>query len=170
MVGACLGYRLRRWRIWRLRRVMWWRRTAFGRWIFCGGLLAGGFSEIFGAVALDMDRENRTLGLRVAAEAAARRMDPATRKIVEAYAAGVNRYIVERSGRLPIEFTVLRYKPRPWTAADTFLISAYMWKTLTTTWKAKLNRERITSLVGAERARDLFVEDSPLGHFIVGEA
>jgi penicillin G amidase len=54
---------------------------------------AGGeLAEIFGAVALDMDRENRTLGLRVAAEAAARRMDPATRKIVEAYAAGVNRY------------------------------------------------------------------------------
>jgi penicillin G amidase len=132
---------------------------------------AGGeLAEIFGPVALDMDRENRTLGLRVAAEAAARRMDPATRKIVEAYAAGVNRYIVERSGRLPIEFTVLRYKPRPWTAADTFLVSAYMWKTLTTTWKAKLNRERITSLVGAERARDLFVEDSPLDHFIVGEA
>src|SRR5580700_2032843 len=132
---------------------------------------AGGeLAEIFGAVALDMDRENRTLGLRVAAEAAARRMDPATRKIVEAYAAGVNRYIAERSGRLPIEFTVLRYKPRPWRAADTFLISAYMWKTLTTTWKAKLNRARITALVGPKRARDLFVEDSPLDHFIVGAA
>jgi penicillin G amidase len=132
---------------------------------------AGGeLAEIFGTVALDMDRENRTLGLRVAAEAAARRMDPAARKIVEAYAAGVNRYIAERSGRLPIEFTLLRYKPRPWTAADSFLISAYMWKTLTTTWKAKLNRGRITALVGPERARDLFVEDSPLDHFIVGAA
>src|SRR5271168_3201654 len=132
---------------------------------------AGGeLAEIFGPAALDMDRENRTLGLRVAAEAAARRMDPATRKIVEAYAAGVNRYIAERSGRLPIEFTLLRYKPRPWTAADTFLISAYMWKTLTSTWKAKLNRGRITALVGPERARELFVEDSPLDHFIVGAA
>src|SRR5271154_4888001 len=132
---------------------------------------AGGeLAEIFGAVALPLDRENRTLGLRVAAEAAARRMDPATRKIVEAYAGGVNRYIAERSGRLPIEFALLRYKPRPWTAADTFLISAYMWKTLTTTWKAKLNRGRITALVGAERARELFVEDSPLDHFIVGAA
>jgi penicillin G amidase len=131
---------------------------------------AGGeLAEIFGTVALPLDRENRTLGLRVAAEAAAARMDPETRKIVEAYAAGVNRYMQERAGRLPIEFTVLRYKPRPWTAADTFLISAYMWKTLTTTWKAKLNRARITALVGPDRARDLFVEDSPLDHFIVGE-
>ncbi len=131
---------------------------------------AGGeLSEIFGAIALPVDRENRTLGLRVAAEAAAARMDPATRKILEAYAAGVNLYMRERAGRLPIEFTVLRYKPRPWTPADTFLISAYMWKTLTTTWKAKLNRGRITAMVGPERARELFAEDSPLDHFIVGD-
>lgn len=131
---------------------------------------AGGeLSEIFGPIALPVDRENRTLGLRVAAEAAVARMDPATRKILEAYAAGVNRYMRERAGRLPIEFTVLRYKPRPWTPADTFLISAYMWKTLATTWKAKLNRARITAMVGPERARELFVEDSPLDHFIVGE-
>lgn len=130
---------------------------------------AGGeLAEIFGSVALPADRESRTLGLRVAAETAAARMDPATRKIIEAYAVGVNRYMQERAGRLPIEFTVLRYKPRPWTPADTFLISAYMWKTLTTTWKAKLNRARITAMVGRERARDLFVEDSPLDHFIVG--
>ncbi len=104
----------------------------------------------------------------MAAEAAAAKMDPATKKILDAYAAGVNRYMQERAGRLPIEFTVLRYKPRPWTPADTFLISAYMWKTLTTTWKAKLNRARITAQVGPERAADLFVEDSPLDHFIVG--
>ncbi|MFZ0038050.1 MAG: penicillin acylase family protein [Candidatus Acidiferrales bacterium] len=130
---------------------------------------AGGeLSEIFGKIALDVDRENRTLGLRVAADAAAARMDPFARQILEAYARGVNRYIDERRGRLPIEFTVLRYEPRAWTPADTFLISAYMWKTLTTTWKAKLNRARISALVGPERARDLFVVDSPLDHYIVG--
>src|ERR1700735_471406 len=48
MGGACLGYRLRRGRIWRLRRVMWWRRTGFGRWIFCGGRPAGSFRRYLG--------------------------------------------------------------------------------------------------------------------------
>ena len=129
---------------------------------------AGELSEIFGKVALDVDRENRTLGLRVASEAAAARMDPLARRVLEAYARGVNRYIDERRGRLPIEFTVLRYEPRAWTPTDTFLISAYMWKTLTTTWKAKLNRARIMAIVGPERAHDLFVVDSPLDHYIVG--
>ncbi|HXW18093.1 MAG TPA: penicillin acylase family protein [Candidatus Acidoferrales bacterium] len=129
---------------------------------------AGELSEIFGRVALEADRENRKLGLREAAEAAQGRMDPQSRGILEAYAKGVNRYIDDRRGRLPIEFTLLHYEPRTWTPADTFLISAYMWKVLTTTWKAKLNRARITALVGPEKARDLFVVDSPLDHYIVG--
>jgi penicillin amidase len=128
----------------------------------------GGLSEIFGPVALDVDRENRTLGLREAADAAADRMDPEARTILEAYARGVNRYMDERRGRLPIEFTVLRYKPRHWTPADTFLISAYMWKTLTMTWKAKLNRARLSAMLGPDRAKDVFTVDSPLDHFIVG--
>ncbi len=129
---------------------------------------AGELSEVFGPLTLALDRENRTLGLRVAAEEAVTRMDPDTRLVVDAYARGVNRYIEESRNRLPIEFTLLRYRPRPWTPADSFLISTYMWKTLTTTWKAKLNRARLTALFGPEKARDLFVIDSPLDHFIVG--
>src|SRR5271163_343711 len=42
----------------------------------------GDLSEIFGPVALDVDRENRTLGLKEAAAAAAERMDPQARAIL----------------------------------------------------------------------------------------
>lgn len=129
---------------------------------------AGELSEIFGPSALNFDKENRTLGMRRAAEGAVQETDPEIRALLESYAQGVNRYIKERRGRLPIEFTLLRYQPRPWTPADTYLISLYMWKTLTSTWKWKLNREWITEQVGPERARDLFAVDSPLDHFIVG--
>jgi penicillin amidase len=129
---------------------------------------AGELSEIFGSVALNFDKENRTLGMRQAAERAASERDPETRALLESYAQGVNRYMEERRSRLPIEFTLLRYEPRPWTTADTYLISLYMWKTLTSTWKWKLNRQWITNQAGSERARELFVEDSPLDHFIVG--
>jgi penicillin amidase len=129
---------------------------------------AGELSEIFGRVAIDYDKENRTLGMREAAERAARDASPEIRGLLEAYAQGVNQFIRKRRGRLPIEFTALRYQPRQWTPVDTYLISLYMWKTLTTTWREKLNREWITETVGAERARDLFVVDSPLDHYIVG--
>jgi penicillin amidase len=129
---------------------------------------AGELAEIFGTVALEFDKENRTLGLRQAAERAAADSNPEIRPLLDSYARGVNRYIEERRNRLPIEFLLLGYKPREWTPADTYLISLYMYKTLTSTWKSKLNREWITERVGAERARDMFVVDSPLDHSIVG--
>ena len=129
---------------------------------------AGELAEIFGPIALEYDKENRTLGMRVAAERAVVEATPEIRGLLEAYAGGVNQYISARRGRLPIEFTILGYEPKPWTPADTRLISLYMWKTLTSTWKSKLNREWITEKVGPDRARDLFVTDSPLDHYIVG--
>jgi penicillin amidase len=126
----------------------------------------GDLSEIFGELGLAYDRENRTLGMRQAAERAAADSSPEIRGMLEAYARGVNDNITERGGKLPIEFVVLGYKPRAWTPADTYLISLYMYKTLTSTWKEKLNRQWITGKVGEERARDLFVSGSPLDHFI----
>jgi penicillin amidase len=131
---------------------------------------AGDLSEIFGSVALEFDKENRTLGLRQAAERAAADSNADIRGLLDSYGRGVNRYIEERSERLPIEFILLGYKPRAWTPTDTYLISLYMYKTLTSTWKSKLNRQWITERVGPERARDLFVVDSPLDHYIVGGA
>ncbi len=127
---------------------------------------AGELAEIFGDVALAYDRENRTLGMRQAAERAVADSAPEIRELLEAYARGVNENIAERGGKLPIEFVALGYKPRVWTSADTYLISLYMYKTLTSTWKEKLNRQWIMEKVGEERARDLFVSDSPLDHFV----
>ncbi|MFZ3214971.1 MAG: penicillin acylase family protein [Candidatus Acidiferrales bacterium] len=128
----------------------------------------GDLAEIFGPVALSFDRENRTLGMRQAAERAVTDASPEIRALLEAYARGVNDDIARRGNKLPIEFLALGYRPRPWTPADTYLISLYMYKTLTSTWKEKLNRQWITEKVGADRARGLFVSDSPLDHFIVG--
>ncbi len=130
---------------------------------------AGDLSEIVGPVALKFDEENRTLGMRVAAERAAAESTPEIRGMLESYARGVNQYITERQKRLPVEFTLLRYKPRPWTPTDTYLVSLYMWKTLTSTWKSKLNRAWVTEKVGPERAAQMFAVDSPLDHYIVGQ-
>lgn len=127
---------------------------------------AGDLSEIFGGVALKFDADTRTLGTMQAAERAAADASPEIRSLLEAYARGVNENISQRGKKLPIEFVVLGYKPRPWTPADTYLISLYMYRTLTSTWQEKLNRQWITGKVGPDRARDLFVEDSPLDHYI----
>lgn len=130
---------------------------------------AGDLAEIFGEVALSFDKENRTLGMRQAAERAAANSPPDIRNLLDSYARGVNRYIDQHRSHLPMEFALLRYHPRPWTPADTYLISLYMYKTLTSTWKEKLNRQWVTQKVGPERARQLFASASPLDHFIVGD-
>ena len=129
---------------------------------------AGDLAEIFGEVALPFDEENRTLGMRQAAERAAANSPVDIRDLLDSYARGVNQYIDQHRSRLPMEFTVLRYQPRPWTPADTYLISLYMYKTLTSTWKEKLNRQWVTQKVGPQRARQMFASFSPLDHFIVG--
>ena len=130
---------------------------------------AGDLSEIVGPAALKIDEENRILGMRQAAERAAKESSPEIRALLESYARGVNQYIAQQRGRLPIEFSLLGYEPKPWTPADTYLIDLYMWKTLTSTWKSKLNRQSVMAKVGAERAAQMFVEDSPLDHYIVGQ-
>src|SRR5580698_7299541 len=129
----------------------------------------GDLSEIFGEVGLAYDRENRTLGMRQAAERAAADASPEIRALLDDYARGVNDNIAERGGKLPIEFVALGYKPRAWTPADTYLISLYMYKTLTSTWKQKLNRAWIVQKVGPDRASQMFSSFSPLDHFIVGD-
>src|ERR1700733_4622743 len=117
---------------------------------------AGDLSEIVGPAALKIDEENRILGMRQAAERAAKESSPEIRGLLESYARGVNQFIMQQHGRLPVEFSLLGYAPKPWTPADTYLIDLYMWKTLTSTWKSKLNRQSVVAKVGAERAAQMF--------------
>ncbi len=129
---------------------------------------AGELSEIFGAVTLELDREARTLGFRAAAEGEVAQLDDDSRELLEAYAAGVNRYIEQRRDRLPWEFVALRYEPRPWEPKDTLLVAGYMYRVLASSWRAELNRARVTARVSEELARELYVVDSPLDRYIVG--
>ena len=125
----------------------------------------GDLSEIFGDVGLAYDRENRTLGMRQAAERAAADASPEIRGLLEDYARGVNDNIAERGGKLPIEFVALGYKPRAWTPADTYLISLYMYKTLTSTWKEKLNRQWIVGEGGRGAGAGFVCERFAAGPF-----
>lgn len=76
-------------------------------------LALGRLSEIFGDFAIATDIENRTLGMRAAAERLLAGASPAWRAKIDAYAAGVNEYVQRaRDGSLPLpseyDFTLLR--------------------------------------------------------------
>ena len=86
----------------------------------------GRLAEIFGARALEADRFLRILGLGRVARREAVQMDGAARAAVAAYVQGVNAYIEQRGRRLPLEFTLLRLRPRPSEPADVLVFSKVM--------------------------------------------
>jgi penicillin G amidase len=129
----------------------------------------GQLSEILGERTLQIDRDFRTLGFRQAADREAMTLEPDLRKILEAYARGVNKFIEQHENNLPLEFSLLRYKLQPWQPADTLVISGYMYRTLADTRERELHRAQVTERVGADRAKDLFSTESAMDHFVVGD-
>ena len=129
---------------------------------------AGEVSEIFGPNTVDLDQQFRRLGLRQVAEREAANLDPERRAALEAYARGVNRFIDGHTSTLPVEFFILRYKPRPWTPADSLLILGYMYQALTSTWTKEIDREIVTTRVDPDRLADMYADDSPDDRVVVG--
>jgi len=116
---------------------------------------SGRLAEIFGEVALEFDRFIRTIGLNRAAEAEAASVDPETRALYEAYAAGVNAFLNQPNVTLPLEFTLLGYRPEPWRAEDSMYWAKMMTWNLTGNWESELVRLRLVRALGAERAASL---------------
>jgi penicillin amidase len=129
----------------------------------------GQLSEILGPALLKTDKEFRTMEFGRAAERDVTGMDPESRGIMEAYARGVNRFLEQHQGQLPVEFSLLKYKPQPWQVSDSLVISAYMYHTLTNTWERKLSRAAVTARVGADRAKDLFSVEAAMDHVVIGD-
>jgi penicillin G amidase len=108
-------------------------------------LAAGELSEVLGASTLELDREARGLRLRRIAEQRAHALPAGDRAVIAAYARGVNYFIETHRAELPLEFTLLRYDPRPWTITDSILCGLEMYRNLTTTWRDELRKAAMLS-------------------------
>lgn len=129
----------------------------------------GQLSDILGKRTLEIDKDFRTLGLGRIADREETTLEPEPRKLLEAYARGVNEFMKQHERNLPLEFSLLGYKPQPWKPADTLAISGYMYRTLADTREREMNRAKVTARAGADRAKELFSIESPLDHFVVGD-
>lgn len=110
---------------------------------------AGEISEIIGAGGLDIDRESRRMRMRRIAEEHARRLRAEDRALLAAYARGVNFYLEQNRGKYGLEFSLLRYDPRPWTIVDSVLVGLQMFSNLTNSWKDEF--QKLTMLQGGDR-------------------
>ncbi len=129
----------------------------------------GQLSEIVGPLALKSDKQFRTFGFSRAAERDYAAMDKDSRALMEAYARGVNVFIEQHQNNLPLEFSLLKYKPQPWQPTDSLVIAGYMYQTLTDTWERELDRAKVEARVGDDRSKELFAVDAPMDHFVVGD-
>ncbi|MGB2604171.1 MAG: penicillin acylase family protein [Candidatus Sulfotelmatobacter sp.] len=121
----------------------------------------GELSEVLGPDTLKIDREQRVLGLRAAARKSLQTASPRDRSYFDAYARGVNAFIASHGNRLPIEFRILKYQPKPWQAEDSIVIANGMVKELNYyTFGDALGREKILAKLGPELTADLYVNRS----------
>ncbi|MCU0224245.1 MAG: penicillin acylase family protein [Acidobacteria bacterium] len=82
---------------------------------------AGELSALFGAVALEADREVRIHRFRARAAATLAAAEHGARAALAAYAEGVNAGLAALGGR-PFEYLALRSDPLPWRPEDTILV------------------------------------------------
>lgn len=132
-------------RLWQMELV---RRVAQGR-----------LAEVIGEELVETDAFLRTIGLWHAAGEAERAISVDDRRLLEAYAAGVNAWIEDRSGALPPEFVALRFQPEPWTVRHSLAIEKIMAWDLAA-YSDGLELARAVRVLGPDRARHL-VPDAP---------
>ena len=116
----------------------------------------GRLAEIVGAAGLRADRLFRSLGLYRRARESVQHLPPEHRRMLEAYAAGVNRWLETRKGPLPPEFNLLGMDFEPWRPADTLVWGKLMALRLSTDWRSELLRAWIVEEVGRDAIPVLF--------------
>ncbi len=122
---------------------------------------AGELSEILGADTLKVDREQRILSLRAAARKSLALATSRDRAYFDAYARGVNAFIETHQNSLPIEFRILKYRPKPWQSEDSIVIANQMVKDLNyDTFRDAFTREKILAKIGPDLTNDLYVNRS----------
>ncbi len=125
-------------------------------------LAAGRLSELYGESQVQTDAYVRTLGWRRVAEQELPLLSSSTRRYLDAYAAGVNAYLHDRSAAdLSLEYRLLAvqgldYTPENWTAADSVSWLKVLAWLLGSNSGQEAERALVTATVGASRAAALY--------------
>ena len=128
--------------------------------------VSGRLSEILGTGFLETDYFTLTVGFMRAAEKNYRLLSPEAKKLLDAYAAGVNAYLDDNLKRLSPEFTLLGYKPEPWTTMDSLAIGVYMSWYLGGNMQSELFHAALVEEVGVDLAVELFPDYPEYGPII----
>ncbi|MGB6021760.1 MAG: penicillin acylase family protein [Ornithinimicrobium sp.] len=125
-------------------------------------ITAGRLSELVGSGGVETDTVIRTMGWRQVAEEELGMLDPATRQYLQAYAAGVNDYLEEKSpSQISLEYVVLGqsvpdYQIEDWDELDSLTwLKAMAWD-LRGNYTDELTRSRLAGQVPLAQLNDLY--------------
>ncbi len=127
----------------------------------------GTLSEIFGEKTIDADRLFRTIGLNRLAAQITGQLSPDSKMILSQYTAGINAYLGSRQDHLPIEFTVLHYKPQVWKMEDIIASQRLIAWGLSMGWQYDLVMSALVEKVGLQRVREIMPDYTDTDPFII---
>ena len=104
---------------------------------------AGRLHEAIGDAGLGFDKMLRTLGIYRLAEQNYDLLSVEAKAHLDAYTAGVNAYLENRSGALPPELVILRIDPEPWKPGDSLVWGRLMAMQLSGNWFAEVTRAQM---------------------------
>ena len=117
---------------------------------------SGRLSELLGEKFINTDKTMLTLGIREMAEKSTNKFFNETnepyKKETLAYLAGVNSFI--ENGTLPIEFTLLNFKPEPFKPVDVYTAIGYMSLSFT----SALSQEPIVTRIMEKLGKDYLID------------
>lgn len=118
-------------------------------------IAAGRMAEILGPNAVGTDRFLRTLGVRRNAEKILTNLAPESVAALDAYARGVNAYLANRSGPLPVEFLLTGAPaPAPWQPVDSVGWQTMMSWDLGANWTQELLRMRLAQRLSLQEINE----------------
>ena len=124
---------------------------------------SGRLAELVGTAGLESDKVVRTLGWRRVAEQELPLLEPRTRRLLQAYADGVNAYLDRQASpsSMGLEYVVLNqrfggYSPEEWTAVDSLAwLKAMAWD-LKGNYEAELTRARLAGRMTMAQIQELY--------------
>jgi len=122
---------------------------------------SGRLAELYGDGLVGTDKFLRTVGWRRIAEQEYAAATPETKRLLDAYAAGVNAYLQRRSAAdISLEYSILgltglgNYTPEPWSPADTLAWGKAMAWDLGGNLDAEIMRAALLQALGPEKTAE----------------
>ena len=135
------GYLMAQDRMWQMDLL---RRVTMGR-----------LSEIFGKDYVEADMLFRSLKITEKSKRVLDSISPQLKQLLKAYSDGINQYIANHKENLPLEFSLLAYKPEKWKPIHTMNLTGYMGWNLSGAWESEMILYKLKNKIDSSRYYDL---------------